>query len=125
MTTPTNGGSPASPRSSAAVVLSLLCSALEDLMGGAATACLLRRAIKRSAVRCPELAEIAIIRDRFAYRYQVPESWGHEGAEADQALGELLHELRPLLLELTGQVVLIRLHAIPELAQRGHFGPEV
>jgi hypothetical protein len=35
-----------------------------------------------------------------------------------------MSELRPLLLELTGPVILRRLHGIPELRLGGHFSPE-
>jgi hypothetical protein len=103
---------------SAAHTFSVLWGALHDVMGSAATATLLRRAAKHASTRAPELDGFEVHRVRFEYRYVVPPSWSYE------ALGALMSELRPLLVELTGPVVLRRLHGIPELQVSGHFSPD-
>jgi hypothetical protein len=102
---------------SPAETFAVLWSALHDVMGSAATATLLRRAARHAVARAPELGGFEVHRVRFEYRYVVPPAWSHE------ALGALMSELRPLLVELTGPVVLRRLHGIPELESCGHFSP--
>jgi hypothetical protein len=63
---------------------------------------------------------------RFEYRYVVPRSWTESQAQGARfALDALMTELRPLLVELTGHVVLRKLHGIPQLQASGHFSPEV
>ena len=85
-------------------------------MGSAATAALLRRAAKHAVARAPELGGFEVRRVRFEYRCVVPPSWAEGETEGPRAsLKALLQELTPLLVELTGSVVMRRLHAIPEL----------
>ena len=105
-----------SPRAPAAVI-ELLWETLSDLMGSAATATLLRRAAKRATRQAPALAGFEIVRDVLEYHYRLPDSWKEaQGPELVNAMCELTRELRPLLVELTGAVVLRRLDTIPELA---------
>ncbi len=106
----------------AARVFALLWAELHDVMGSAATAALLRRAAKHARDRAPELGGFEVQRARFEYRYVVPQTWT-EGPRP--SLDALMQELRPLLVELTGPVVLKRLHRVPELQSCGHFSPEV
>lgn len=89
---------------------------LDDLMGGAATATLLGRAARRAARRTPEVSELLIRRERFRYELTCPPGWEQAAAEQTAALLELLHELEPLLVELTGSVVLKRLQAVAALS---------
>lgn len=96
-----------------AVLFGTLWDALTELMGSAACATLLRRAAKRASAKAPDLARLTIARDRFEYRYAVPASW--QSDDSTHAFCELVRELRPLLIELTGQVVVRRLRAIPAL----------
>lgn len=96
-----------------AALFHVIRDALTELLGAAATATLLRRASKRASTRIPDLASLTIARDRFGYRYTVPPSW--ESDESMASLCELMRELRPLLIDLTGPVVVRRLRAIPEL----------
>ena len=103
----------------AAALFNLLWLALSDLLGTAATATLIRRSIKRAAVRAPELLTIAVSRERFEYRCALPPGWNHA-----QGLRELARELGPLLFELTGPVVIQRLRGIPELERSGVFSLE-
>lgn len=93
-------------------------------MGSAAAATLLRRAAMRAAERAPELGQFSVVRERFNYRYVVPKSWGAVSNKGSAELRELLIELRPLLVDLTGPVVLHRLRDIPELRGSGLFHAE-
>jgi hypothetical protein len=103
----------------------LVWDTLNDMMGSAATATLVRRALKHAARGSPELGEIAITRDRFAYRHVLPSSWHTDSPAAMAGLRGLTKELEPLLFELTGAVVLRRLRNEPELTRAGLFAPEV
>jgi hypothetical protein len=97
----------------------VLWDAMADVMGPATTATLLRRAARRGAARDPgraDLAELVIRRDGFGYRYEIPALW-HEGPL--EPMRALVLELRPLLVELTGPVVLRRLVEFPELLDCG------
>lgn len=101
----------------------ILWDALTELMGGAATATLVRRAAQRAATRAPDLEGVTIERDRFVYRYVVPASWdlAPEPRDAARAFDELVTQLRPLLVELTGDVVVRRLRRTPGLERCGHL----
>lgn len=112
-------------RASAAQTFALLWDALHDVLGSAATAALMRRAAKHAVARAPELDAFDVQRVRFDYRYLVPPSWAECPAPGSPALDALMQELRPLLVELTGPVLLERLHDIPQLQSSGHFSPEV
>jgi hypothetical protein len=111
---------------SAAALFTLLWDGLADVLGTAATAVLVRRAARRAAPRSPELADLAISRENLEYRFTLPRAWTDRAnaaaaaATADaHALRELVGELQPLLVELTGPVVVRRLAQIPELRERG------
>jgi hypothetical protein len=91
-----------------------LWEALVDLLGCAATATIVGRALRRALLRSPELGELAIARVDRAYGYVVPRSFDLAGGPP-ASLRNLLDELRPLLVELTGQVALISLERVPEL----------
>ncbi len=99
-------------------------AALIDLLGSAATATLIRRSLKRAAERAPGLEGIAISRERFEYRYALPPGWKDSPTGALDGLREVARELQPLLLELTGSVVLHRLRGIPDLERCRVFPSE-
>ncbi len=102
--------------SSAAKVFDLLWESLADVLGTAATATLLRRAIKRAAVQTSRPEPITVTRDGLDYEYRLPETWKQPGnKEAIESFRVLAVELRVLLVELTGPVVVRR------LARLGHF----
>ncbi len=106
--------------SSPTALFKLLWEALVDLLGTAATAALLRRAARRAMARAPELGELLIVREDLDYRYTLPPAWGDPAAaETQHGLRQLMVELVPLLVELTGPVVLCHLAQIPELRERG------
>ncbi len=119
---PTGGAADA--ELSVAALFTLLWEALADVLGTAATAMLLRRAARRAAPRCPELSELAILREKLEYRYTLPPAWAAGTDGTPLALRELVAELRPLLVELTGPVVVRRLERIPELRERGVISPQ-
>jgi hypothetical protein len=75
-------------------------------MGAAATATLMRNALKHAAVQSPDLSARAITRDRFEYRYAVPTSWNSASPDSAASLELLMRQLQPLLFELTGPVVI-------------------
>jgi hypothetical protein len=118
-----SGGDPAGAELSMAALFTLVWDALADLLGTAATATLVRRAARRAAVRSPELADLAIERDNLDYHYTVPTAWQDEGGRTPLALRELMRELLPLLVELTGPVVVRHLAQIPELRAREIISP--
>ena len=97
----------------------LLWTTLCDVIGSAATATLIRRSSERAAPRHPNLARVRIERVAFDYRYLLPSDWDDDAsAPSLAALRGLLCELHPLLVEMTGPVVVRRLAAIPELRDR-------
>jgi hypothetical protein len=103
----------------AAALFDLLWGTLADVLGTAATAVVLRRAAKR-ATGAPELHRLVIQREAIGYTYIVPTGWREHGAGAPEAaLDALARELRPLLAELTGSVVLQRLERVPGLRMLG------
>jgi hypothetical protein len=97
----------------------ILWHGLADVLGTAAAATLLRRAAQRALPRCPELAALRIVRERLDYRYTLPASWTSPVQPLPGGLAALTCELWPLLVELTGSIVVQRLAQIPELRDRG------
>jgi hypothetical protein len=110
-----HGGSDAAADLSAAALFNILWESLAEVLGTAATATLLRRAARRALPRCPQLTELTIERENLEYRYALPSAWDQAGEVLAPALSELVGELRALLIELTGPVVLCHLEQVPEL----------
>ena len=100
---------------SAADLFALLWKELADILGTAAAATLLRRAAQRARPCAPELAALSIARQGLEYRYTLPSSWTSRVSDPSGALVVLARELWPLLMDLTGLVVVQRLAQIPEL----------
>src|SRR5213595_3395814 len=95
---------------SAAELFDLLWESLADVLGTAASATLLRRAIKGAASRIPPRELVTVVRAGLDYKYHFPETWNQPGnEEALRALRAVAAELRVLLIELTGPVVVRRL----------------
>jgi hypothetical protein len=107
---------------SAAALFTMLWESLADVLGTAATATLLKRATRRATARSPELAGLVIQRDGLLYGYTVPGAWNQKSEGTPPALRELVTELRPILIELTGQVVIRHLEQSLEL--RGLLAPQ-
>lgn len=104
-------------RGTPAEIVDLLWEALSDMMGTAAAATLLRRALISARGRAPALEGFEVVRQGFAYRYVAPDGWNAPSNEARAAVTALFSALHPLLVDLTGSVVLRRLRTIPELAE--------
>jgi hypothetical protein len=103
----------------AADLFGQLWRSLSDLLGSATTATLLRRSRNAIAQRSPDLSELQIDREGLEYRYRLPASWSNPDDAAVGAVRELIGELRPLLMELTGEVILSQLDANPAFAKNG------
>jgi hypothetical protein len=105
----------------------LLWEDLADVLGTAATATLLRRAIKAAVSRAAWSEPLVVARNGLDYGYRLPETWKDPGNEkALGALRVLAAELRVLLVELTGQVVVSRLGRLGSLRAGGiDFSEEV
>jgi hypothetical protein len=108
---------PTGAEPSVSALFTTLWDALADLLGTAATATLLRRAARRAQARSPELAELAIHREGLTYSYTCPPSWSGSSIGAPPALGELIGELRPLLIAMSGQVIIQALEQVLELRE--------
>jgi len=112
--------------SSAAKLFDLLWESVADVLGTAATATLLRRAIKRAASQTAWREPITVARNGLDYEYRLPETWKQPGnEEAMGALRVVAAELRVLLVELTGPVVVRRLARLAPFRKLGiDFGVE-
>jgi hypothetical protein len=103
----------------AARLFAVMWDALTEVLGTAAVAAIVRRAVRRTAPECPELRELVISREDLEYRYTLPPSWSHLATSRPRALHLLVAEIGRLLAELTGTVVIQRLEEILELQAGG------
>jgi hypothetical protein len=103
----------------AADAFALLWTTLADVIGPTATAALMQRSVKRAAADEPELMDLVIVREQFSYTYHVPRSWTARTPAPPAALARVGRELWPLLMELTGLVVVRRLEKEPLLRRCG------
>jgi hypothetical protein len=104
----------------AAELFHLLWESLADVLGTAATATLLRRAIKRATSHIAGSEPVVVTRNGVEHEYRLPETWKQPGN--DEALGALravAAELRILLVELTGPVVVRRLGRLVPFRKAG------
>src|SRR5579864_660890 len=60
---------------SSATLFALVWNALADVLGTAAVAAIVRRAVQNVAAECPELADLVVRRDKLEYGYSLPHSW--------------------------------------------------
>jgi hypothetical protein len=98
----------------------LLWGTLADVLGTAATAILVRRAIKRATSRAGWSEPPHVARNGLDYQYRLPEAWKEPGNdEAGEALRVVVAELRGLLVELTGPVVVRRLGRLAPFREWG------
>lgn len=111
------------PEPTTAQVFERLRETLVDVMGTAAAATFLRRAIRKAAILHPEVGTIAITKKHLDYEYVIPDPWT-ESREGMPALAHLSGELEELLRELTGPVMVRKLRSVPLLANAGLFGGE-
>ena len=106
-----------------AALFKLIWDSVADVLGTTATATLLRRAAQRAMARSPELGEFTVVRTDAGYTYTLPRALVGKLEHTPVALRELVGELRPLLAELTGQIVVRRIEQIPGLQERGILSP--
>jgi hypothetical protein len=113
-------------KAAAAELLQRLWDEVADLVGTAATAALLRRALKRASAKQPELAALVLRREGLGYGWVLPAAWHDPGrSDAIDHLRRLVREdLHPLFRELTGPVIARRLAQAPELVEAGLAGEE-
>ena len=105
---------------SAAELFDLLWGTLADVLGTAATATLLRRSIRRAADRTAWSEPLVVTRQGLDYTYRLPEAWKQPGNdEAVDVFRIVAAELRLLLIELTGPVVVARLGQLAPLRKWG------
>jgi len=105
-----------------AALFKLIWDTVAEVLGTTATATLLRRAAQRAAPRSPELGELTMLRTEAGYTYSLPRGLVGKLEHTDP-LRELVGELRPLLVELTGQLIVRRIEQIPGLQERGILAP--
>lgn len=103
------------PACTAARLFEIVWETMSDVIGTAATATLVRRSAKRVSERSQQLASVTVTREGFDYRYSLPDQWQRPESDALAALRELARELSPLLIELTGPVLIRRLVAHDDL----------
>ena len=103
----------------AADAFAVLWSALADVIGPTATAALIQRSIKRAVADGSELNDLVISCERFAYTYSLPRSWSAAATVPPASLVRLVEELWPMLVQLTGSVVVRRLREQPVLRRCG------
>jgi hypothetical protein len=97
------------PTDTAADLFALLWGALSDCLGTAATAIIMRRGRKALLSAWPQIGELSIEREGLEYSYRTPDGWNFRSDESLELLRALTMELGPILLELTGMVMIRRL----------------
>jgi hypothetical protein len=111
-----------------AALFDLLWAAMVDVLGAAATAALVHRALKRTRLRAPELEALVIRSDGLDYGYTTPAPWSAPSTATPVSPGTprtpaalllLAEELCTLLEALTGPLVVRRLAQIPALRSAG------
>jgi hypothetical protein len=113
----------APPRETAAELFGILWTVLVGVLGTATVATLMRRAARRATATARDpsaLAGFVVVREALEYKVTLPPSWREPNPQALDALRGLVREdLVPLLVELTGPVVVRMLERVPELARHG------
>ena len=125
-TPPPSREPPPGQTGAAAELFQRLWDEVTDLVGTAATAALLRRALKRASVKHAELAGVVLRREGLTYAWVLPAAW-HDPARRDavELLKQLVRDdLHPLFRELTGLVIQRRLAQSSELVEAGLAGEE-
>ena len=105
-----------------ATLFTLVWDTMAEVLGTAAVAAIVRRAVEKAAVDCPELVDLVVRREKLGYVYALPHAWSkttQTAAHERGALRVLVAEIGRILVELTGTVVITRLEETPELRNRG------
>jgi DNA-binding CsgD family transcriptional regulator len=98
-------------------IYDLLHETLSEVIGRTATEALLRRALRRAGSQDPELGALA----RKSAEGSAPVQWWTDGRRGMRYLRAVMRELWPLLIEITGPVVVARLERrgiVPDGAPR-------
>ncbi len=93
------------PGGSVPEIYGVLHETLSEVIGRTATEALLRRALRRAISRDPGLGPLA----RRNAEGGAPVEWWNDGQRGTRYLGAVMRELWPLLIEITGPVVVARL----------------
>lgn len=104
---------------SAADLFVLLWDTLSKILGTAAAATLISRAVKRAGTSAPALAELSITTKNFTYEYRLPACWREDSTAATAAFDRVLEELVPLLTALTGHVVVRQIARLEPFSAKG------
>ena len=96
-----------------------LWAALTDVIGPTAAATLLQESIRRARASQPGIEDVTIVQRQFEYTYAVPPSWKTTDTPPRQRFQAIVEELWPLLVGLTGSLVVRRLSAVPQLVECG------
>jgi hypothetical protein len=96
-----------------------LWTALTDVIGPTAAATLLQESIRRARRSHPRVDDVAIVQRQFEYTYSVPPAWKTTDAAPRKSFQAIVEELWPLLVGLTGTLVVRRLGAVPQLVECG------
>lgn len=110
---------PQPPSCTAEQLFECVWNGMSDVLGTAATATLMRRSVKRAAVGGRPAGDVHIERQGFEYSYDLPDTWAQDNPEYVEAVREILHELAPLLRELTGAIMIRHLNSLPCLQGSG------
>jgi hypothetical protein len=103
------------PTRGAAGLFAIVWDTLTEVLGTAAVAAIVRRAVGRAAAESPELVDLVVLRENLEYRYALPRGWSENAEQGRIAFRRLVAEIGRILVELTGTVVIRRLEEIPEL----------
>jgi hypothetical protein len=96
-----------------------LWTALTDVIGPTAAATLLQESIRRARRSHPGVDDVTIVQRQFEYTYTVPPAWQTTDAAPRKRFQAIVEELWPLLVGLTGTLVVRRLSAVPQLVECG------
>lgn len=97
---------------------------LVHVLGAPTATTVVRRSARRASGRRPALAELTIHRAALDYEVELPASWRASEAESLHDVQALAGELRVVLHELTGVLVVRALNEHPTLKTLGWFVPE-
>ena len=119
MTSPAERG-----EATASTLFRITWQSLVDIVGSGATATLLRRSVRRATAAGVDFTGVVIEQRGIEPGYLLPEEWAKPSTKSIETLRALTTQLRPLLVELTGPVLVARLNENPELRRAHLFADE-
>lgn len=105
----------------AAELFEIMWHSLVEVIGTAATANLLRRSARQLVNQGLNVDGLSFDRQGFEYGYLVPQAWRDGAPGSTATLRALAVELRAILRQLTGPVLVRRLESNPALAGARRF----